>query len=182
MFFFEYTFAFKRKSTQKLTDLPEVKEKFSFPLLRKRTAGAQFDSSFQHQVLLMRWTKLACENIRFSSLFSLRSRRLEVAGERENGRARGRHARVSPSRAPVFSCGHYFQAPATQAKNNFQLMPWQVIAILKEYSEKNWNVKNVFENLIWLRRYDIVKINKCLKIVGKWRKIRNSRLNNFSTN
>ena len=25
--------------------------------------------------------------------FSLRSRRLEVAGERENGRARGRHAR-----------------------------------------------------------------------------------------
>ena len=35
---------------------------------------------------------------------SLRSRRLEVVGERENGRARGRHARgeVSPSRAPVF--------------------------------------------------------------------------------
>ena len=47
----------REKSTQKLTDLPEVKEKFSFPLLRKRTAGAQFDSSFQHQVLLMRWTK-----------------------------------------------------------------------------------------------------------------------------
>ena len=57
MFFFEYTFALKRKSTQKLTDLPEVKEKLSFPLLRKWTAGAQFDSSFQHQVLLMRWTK-----------------------------------------------------------------------------------------------------------------------------
>ena len=33
---------------------------------------------------------------------SLRSRRLEVAGERD-------------SRAPVFSCAHYFQAPATQA-------------------------------------------------------------------
>ena len=43
---------------------------------------------------------------------SLRSRRLEVAGERENGRARGRHARGEP----VFSCAHYFQAPATQAK------------------------------------------------------------------
>ena len=57
MFVFEYTFAFKRKSTQKLTDLPEVKENFSLPLLRKRTAVAQFDSSFQHQVLLMRWTK-----------------------------------------------------------------------------------------------------------------------------
>ena len=34
---------------------------------------------------------------------SLRSRRLEVMGERENGSA------------PVFSCAHYFQAPATQA-------------------------------------------------------------------
>ena len=41
--------------------------------------------------------------------------RLEVMGERENGRARGR--RMSPSRAPVYSCecAHYFQAPATQA-------------------------------------------------------------------
>ena len=37
---------------------------------------------------------------------SLRSRRLEVAGERENTRARGRHA----------TCAHYFQAPATQAR------------------------------------------------------------------
>ena len=37
-------------------------------------------------------------------------------GERENRRARGRHARdESPSRAPVFSCAHYFQAPATRA-------------------------------------------------------------------
>ena len=41
---------------------------------------------------------------------SLRSRRLEVAGERENGRARGRHARgegasrVSFSRARIFLC------------------------------------------------------------------------------
>ena len=52
--------------------------------------------------------------------YSLRSRRLEVMGERENGRAWGRHAspRVSPSRAPVFSCAHHFQAPATQAKPN----------------------------------------------------------------
>ena len=48
-------------------------------------------------------------------LLSLRSRRLEVAGERENGRVRGRH--VSPSRAPVFSFAHYFQAPATQARD-----------------------------------------------------------------
>ena len=48
---------------------------------------------------------------------SLRSRRLEVVGEREKGRARGRHARgdMRPSHAHVFSCAHYFQAPATQA-------------------------------------------------------------------
>ena len=42
---------------------------------------------------------------------------MEVVGERENGRARWRHARgeEAPSRAPVFSCAHYFQAPAMQA-------------------------------------------------------------------
>ena len=39
VFFFEYTFAFKRKSSQKLTDLPGVREQFPFPLLRKKTAG-----------------------------------------------------------------------------------------------------------------------------------------------
>ena len=50
-------------------------------------------------------------------LSSLRSRRLDVVAAREKGRARGRHPRVSPSRAPVFSCAHYFQASATQAKN-----------------------------------------------------------------
>ena len=41
--------------------------------------------------------------------------RLEVVGTRKNGRAR-RTAHVSPSRAPVLSFAHYFQAPATQAK------------------------------------------------------------------
>ena len=43
---------------------------------------------------------------------SLRSMhmRLEVVGARKNGRES-----VSPSRAPVLSCAHYFQAPATQA-------------------------------------------------------------------
>ena len=45
--------------------------------------------------------------------FSMRSRRVEVVDERENGRAR--ETRVSPSRASVFSCTHYFQAPATLA-------------------------------------------------------------------
>ena len=36
-------------------------------------------------------------------------------GTRKNGRARRRPPRVSPSRAPVLSFAHYFQAPATQA-------------------------------------------------------------------
>ena len=63
----------------------------------------------------------ALRNFQCNVCLSLRSRRLEVVGERENECARGRHARgylsprVSPSRAPVFSCAYYFQAPATQA-------------------------------------------------------------------
>ena len=40
---------------------------------------------------------------------SLGSRRLEVVGERENGRARGRHA-------PIFPCAHYFQGPCYAGK------------------------------------------------------------------
>ena len=53
--------------------------------------------------------------------YSLRSRRLQVVGKRENGRARGRHARVrrlslpsrvSFSRGRFFLC-HYFGAPAS---------------------------------------------------------------------
>ena len=47
----------------------------------------------------------------------LRSRRLEVVGERENRRATETRegCRVSPSRVPVFSRAHYFQGPATLA-------------------------------------------------------------------
>ena len=53
------------------------------------------------------------------SVSSLRSRRLEVVGERENGRARGRQVRgfyFSRTRF-FFLCAHWFQAPATQARN-----------------------------------------------------------------
>ena len=49
---------------------------------------------------------------------SLRSRRLEVVGERKNGRARGRHASGeggSLSRARSFLRQALFEAPATQA-------------------------------------------------------------------
>ena len=45
-----------------------------------------------------------------SSVLSLRSRRLEVVGATKSW-----CLRVSHSRAPVLSCAHYFQAPATQA-------------------------------------------------------------------
>ena len=48
--------------------------------------------------------------------YSLRSRRLQVVGKRENGRARGRHARVRrlslPSRVS-FSRGRFFLVPTT---------------------------------------------------------------------
>ena len=40
----------------------------------------------------------------------------ERTGARE-GDTRG----VSPSRAPVFSCAHYFQAPATQASDQIKM-------------------------------------------------------------
>ena len=50
---------------------------------------------------------------------SLRSRRLEVVGERENGRARGRHACLL---ACVLFLAHYFQAPATQAKRESEML------------------------------------------------------------
>ena len=40
----------------------------------------------------------------------------ERTGARE-GDTRG--VRVSPSRTPVFSCAHYFQAPATQANGRY---------------------------------------------------------------
>ena len=35
-----------------------------------------------------------------------------------------------------------------------------MLAILKEYSEKNLNEKKGFENLIWFRRSDILKITR----------------------
>ena len=73
---------------------------------------------------------------------SLRSRGLEVVGTRKNGRARRRHARgegalarkapenrLSPSRAPVLSFAHFFQAPATQAKWHFEsVVTWQNVS------------------------------------------------------
>ena len=39
----------------------------------------------------------------------------EGAGNEFSGAFRAGAPRVSPSRAPVFSCAHFFQAPTTQA-------------------------------------------------------------------
>ena len=50
---------------------------------------------------------------------SLRSRPLEVVGEREKGHTRGRCARGEG--APIFSSAHYFQAPAMQARIKIEL-------------------------------------------------------------
>ena len=41
------------------------------------------------------------------------------AREEETREGRGNTPRLSPSRAPVLSFAHYFQAPATQAKPIF---------------------------------------------------------------
>ena len=51
---------------------------------------------------------------------SLCSRPLEVVGERENRRARGRHACLLL--ACVLFFAHYFQAPATPAKKECEML------------------------------------------------------------
>ena len=66
------------------------------------------------------------------SLGSTRLEELEVVGERENGRARGRHA-------PIFPCAHYFQAPATQS-NRFLARGTQ----RRNVSTHAWSVSNGF--------------------------------------
>ena len=56
---------------------------------------------------------------------SLGSGRLEVVGTRKTGAREGETLtpRVSPSRAPVLSFSHYFQAPATQPNLPLKFMP-----------------------------------------------------------
>ena len=64
---------------------------------------------------------------------SPRCRRLEVVGTRKK-RAREKETRdtpgVSPSRAPVLSFAHYFQAPATQPPSHRDVLgaSWRVLA------------------------------------------------------
>ena len=67
----------------------------------------------------------AFDSLWYDGLFSLRSGRFEVVGTRKK-RAREKETRegkdsprVSPSRAPVLSFAHYFQAPATQALDSY---------------------------------------------------------------
>ena len=104
---------------------------------------------------------------------SLRSRRLEVVGTRKNGRAKRRHARgegsltphVSPSRAPVLSFAHYFQAPATQAtlrsmsttntlnlNNTFQAVHLFSVSLPSYRTTKGWQIWLEWE---WVNRFPI---------------------------
>ena len=87
---------------------------------------------------------------------SLRSRRLEVAGERGNGRARGRHARGARARCePVFCCAHYLQAPATQARRETE------ISFITKILAADWLRSHVTITLRDKSRYDLIlKINE----------------------
>ena len=58
-----------------------------------------------------------CGQDQYMNSLKAKYKDLEVVGTRKK-RARDKETRVSPSRAPVLSFAHYFQAPATQAKNN----------------------------------------------------------------
>ena len=67
----------------------------------------------------------AFDSLWHDGLFSLRSGRFKVVGTRKK-KAREKEIRkgkdsprVSPSRAPVLSFAHYFQAPATQALDSY---------------------------------------------------------------
>ena len=89
---------------------------------------------------------------------SLRSRRLEVAGERENGRAR--------VRAPVFSCANYFQVPATQANENFTLKVNSRRFNLNRAYSISFNSPNV-GNFFWsLILKDCIKVHEKKKEVA----------------
>ena len=90
-----------------------------------------------HLMLDMQQTTFQDDNLIVWVNHSLRSRRLEVVGERENGRTRG----VSPSRAPVFSCAHYFQAPTTQARSIHLFhphWPWKCIFVKNKSNITPW--------------------------------------------
>ena len=74
--------------------------------------------SFSHQVLCF---KTFIE--RSSGHKKKRAREMET----REGRGSSLTPRVSPSRAPVLSFAHYFQAPFTQAKTFIIFLHWQLI-------------------------------------------------------
>ena len=85
----------------------------------------------------------------FYNVLSLRSRRLEVVG------ARKKTPRVSSSRAPVLSCAHYFQAPATQAQGRYPIetLGFFTTIVSKQHVNKiNWrSTFNYRAGLNWFR-------------------------------
>ena len=101
-----------------------VRSESSHQRALSRCYGGKISGSQQKVIMLQMqiWQKKNEKNwhvwqFLWRTISSLRSRRLGVVGTRKNGRARrGLTPRVSPSRAPVLSFAHFFQAPATQAR------------------------------------------------------------------
>ena len=82
--------------------------------------------------------------------------------KRERARARKTRdgPRVSPSRAPVFSCAHYFQAPATQAR---KLSNTPRVEAYFSKAEKKCPFSKISE-YVWIRSYaPFTRIRFCLK-------------------
>ena len=69
---------------------------------------------------------------RFLEASSLRSRRVELVGERKNGRARARHASLPLARL------FYFQAPATQAKRQVFECVDKILSVMIEMRLLRW--------------------------------------------
>ena len=67
------------------------------------------------------------------------SRRLEVVRAKKNGRES--ETRESSSRAPVLSCFHYFQAPATQAKRQIFESVDKILSVMIEMRLLRWKFR-----------------------------------------
>ena len=83
-------------------------------------------------------------------------------GARE-GDTRGDTLRVSPSRAPVFSFAHYFQAPATQAKikdgvllGGSNLLLWEWYPVVWPF-KKNVSTATLFFNCFFFSAFNFTQ-------------------------
>ena len=102
---------------------------------------------------------------------SLRSRPLESGRKRERVRVRETREgwgwgylspRVSPSPAPGFSCAHYFQAPATQAKWGLKSRHFMLKFARQIGLPGIWTV-----NTYTREHISLSPLTKCISRVGK---------------